>query len=75
MSAVCFEQQGVADGKNHEADVHLYKRLIELPQEIDPDASTFEWETDGKVQLKLRKADAPSYWPKLLTTDMETNVE
>ena len=55
--------------------MHLYKRLIELPQEIDPEASTFEWESDGKVHLTLHKADAPSYWPKLLTPDMETNVE
>ena len=28
VSAVCFEQQGIAEGKNHEADVHLFKRLI-----------------------------------------------
>ena len=31
-----------------------------------PDLSSFVWESDGKVHVQLRKANAPSYWPQLI---------
>ena len=57
VSAVCYEA---------EDSVRLFTRSIDLEQRIDPAASTYTWENDGKVHLKLRKGDAPSYWPTLI---------
>jgi len=38
-----------------------------LPNAIVPEKSSFEWENDSQVRLKLKKADGPSYWPVLAT--------
>lgn len=58
VSAICFEA---------EDNVKLYERTLNFPQEVVPSLSHYEWESDGKVHLQLRKANAPSYWPELLT--------
>ena len=34
-----------------EEDAQLYSRRIELPQEINPEASYFQWESEAKVHL------------------------
>ena len=61
VSAVCYES---------EESVRLFTRVIDLAQDIVPSASSFTWESDGKVHLQLRKADAPSYWPVLIRENM-----
>lgn len=57
VSAVCFES---------EDNVKLYTRVLNFPSEIVPSSSHYEWESDGKVHLQLRKANAPSFWPSLI---------
>ena len=57
VSAVCYEA---------EDSVRLFTRSIDLEQPIDPKASTYTWENDGKVHLQLRKGNAPSYWPTII---------
>jgi len=44
----------------------LFERTVALPQPIDPALSHSTWESDGKVHISMRKANAPSYWPSLV---------
>ena len=37
--------------------------------------STYEWDGDGKVQIRLKKANGPSYWPELITKDQSAGLE
>ena len=57
VSAICYES---------ESAIRLFTRQIDLEQKIDPKASSFTWENDGKVHLQLRKGDAPSHWPSMI---------
>lgn len=38
-----------------------------LKKKIVPEKSSFEWRSDGRVVLNLRKVNAPSFWKHLLT--------
>ena len=57
VSSVCFEG---------EENVRKFSRSVKLPQAVVPEASHFYWESEGKVNIQLKKANGPSYWPKLV---------
>lgn len=40
--------------------------VVELKKVIVPEQSSYEWRTDGRVILTLRKENAPSFWKHLM---------
>lgn len=69
VSVICFEPNFDEDGDLADPYIHEYKRTIALEREIDPKKSKVDTESETSFHFTLRKSDAPSYWPQIVSIE------
>ena len=69
VSVICYQPTIDEDGDQDIPIIHQYQRTITLDRPIDPKKSKVDTESETSFHFTLRKADAPSYWPKIISIE------
>ena len=52
-----------------------YKSTFKLARGVVESLSSVEWKDEATLELRLRKEDAPSYWPKIVLHAVDETIE
>ena len=72
VQATCYLFESSTDTTD---DVTKYKTIFKLDRGVVESKSSIEWKDEATLEMRLRKEDAPSYWPRIVLHAVDETIE